>query len=253
VTHSSPTRRTASNWRSWPGPRASETQSGYLGFQKPGLALAGYTAQIQRRTEFRSSALRSWSTWGRCLQTNASPRSGGLRSRVACFVATKGWTSLPSFSESAEATRTPLLRTPLTSSIFIERVSRFLRRPSGPTARIHGVLVDVMEVGILLVGPSGIGRASAPMDLVFAPPPCGRRCRGRSPHAAVRLLGRGEDLIATTMEIRASDSQHPRPFRYHGHQGREGDRAGDRARPVDPRGELRAARVRRSHPVPSRE
>jgi HPr kinase/phosphorylase len=122
---------------------------------------------------------------------------------VACFVVTKGLEIPPVFREEAERTQTPLLRTRLRSSVFIERISRYLADCLAPVTRLHGVLVDVMEVGILLVGRSGIGKSECAMDLVL-----------RS-HRLVaddvvqvrlippfRLVGRGEGLIRYHMEIR---------------------------------------------------
>ena len=171
--------------------------------QKPGLALAGYTEQVRRHrvqilgaTEFAYLATLS-----------PEQRDGSVRKvfglGVACFVVTKGIEVPPVFLEEADRTHTPLLRTALRSSVLIERISQFLEDRLAPLTRLHGVLVDVMEVGILLVGQSGIGKSECALDLVL---------RGHRLVAddvvqirlvpPFRLLGRGEGIIRYHMEVR---------------------------------------------------
>ncbi len=87
--------------------------------------------------------------------------------------------------------------------MFIERVTRFLEDRLAPLTRLHGVLMDVMEVGILLLGQSGIGKSECALDLVL---------RGHRLVAddvvrirlvpPFRLVGRGEDIIRYHVEIR---------------------------------------------------
>jgi HPr kinase/phosphorylase len=61
----------------------------------------------------------------------------------------------------------PVLRTPLMSSTFISRLTRRLEELLSPRASVHGVLVDVLGVGILLIGRSGVGKSEAALDLVL--------------------------------------------------------------------------------------
>jgi len=61
----------------------------------------------------------------------------------------------------------PVLGTPLMSSTFISRITRRLEDALSPTATIHGVLVDVLGVGLLLIGRSGVGKSEAALDLVL--------------------------------------------------------------------------------------
>jgi HPr kinase/phosphorylase len=171
--------------------------------QKPGLALAGFTSQVrQHRVQILGSTeLEYLDTLGPAEREAAV--AGVFALGVACFVVTKGLEVSGVFREQADATHTPLLRTSLSSSIFIERISRFLEHRLAPAERLHGVLVDVMEVGILLLGPSGIGKSECAMDLVVK----GHRLVADDVvHIRLLqpfyLLGRGEDLIRYHMEIR---------------------------------------------------
>ena len=96
-----------------------------------------------------------------------------------------------------------LLHSPLMSSIFIDRVTKFLEDQLSPTTSIHGVLLDVLGVGVLLLGKSGIGKSEAALDLVMR----GHRLvaddivdiRKKAPGA---IFGSGSDIIKHHMEIR---------------------------------------------------
>ena len=61
----------------------------------------------------------------------------------------------------------PLLRTPLVSSVAIDQIQKYLELQLAPTTSIHGVLMDVLGVGVLLLGKSGIGKTEAALDLVM--------------------------------------------------------------------------------------
>lgn len=171
--------------------------------QKPGLALAGFTSQVRpyRLQILGATELEYLETLAPEEREAAAARVFGLG--VACFTVTKGLPVPEMFVRHAEATATPLLRTTLRSSVFIERITRFLELRLAPTVRLHGVLLDVMEVGILLMGPSGIGKSECAMDLVLK----GHRLVADDV-VQIRLLppfyllGRGEELIRYHMEIR---------------------------------------------------
>jgi HPr kinase/phosphorylase len=53
------------------------------------------------------------------------------------------------------------------SSTAITSIHTLLDERLAPRTRIHGVLVDVFEVGVLLLGKSGIGKSECAMDLVM--------------------------------------------------------------------------------------
>jgi HPr kinase/phosphorylase len=171
--------------------------------QKPGLALAGYTDQGRRyRVQVvGATELAYLETLAPEQRDESIRRVFGLG--VACFVVTKGLDVAPVFVEEADKTRTPLLRTPLRSSVFIERVSKLLEERLAPVTRIHGVLLDVLETGILLLGPSGIGKSECAIDLVLK----GHRLVADDVvHVRLvppfRLIGRGEGVIRYHTEIR---------------------------------------------------
>lgn len=135
--------------------------------QKPGLALAGFTEhlhtdriQILGNTEI--SFLRS-------LPEEASRRH--LQELCAfpiiCFVVTMALDPPEYLVRAVEKAGIPLLRTPHLTSTFISLLSKYLEDRLLPVTHVHGVLVDVLGVGVLLLGKSGIGKSECALDLIL--------------------------------------------------------------------------------------
>ncbi len=135
--------------------------------QKPGLALTGYTEylhperiQILGNTEI--SYLRQLP------ETQIETCLGKLCSfPITCFIITTGLEPPCLLAEMAEKTGIPLLVTTHASSVFISLITKFLEERLLPSTHVHGVLVDVLGVGILLLGKSGIGKSECALDLIL--------------------------------------------------------------------------------------
>ncbi|MBE0598801.1 MAG: HPr(Ser) kinase/phosphatase [Desulfuromonadales bacterium] len=171
--------------------------------QKPGLALAGYTVNLHRdRIQVLGSTELTYLTHLPVERAVAHLRQ--LCSlNISCFIITKGQTPPDYLIREAEAHHTPLLRTHHQSSTFISLITRFLEERLLPSTTVHGVLVDVLGVGVLLLGKSGIGKSECALDLVLR----GHRLvaddvvKVRMKLPAV-LFGEGMDLLHYHMEIR---------------------------------------------------
>lgn len=70
------------------------------------------------------------------------------------------------FLLAAERSGTPLAVCAEDTSLAITALHGLLDERLAPRMRIHGVLVDVFEVGVLLLGRSGIGKSECALDLV---------------------------------------------------------------------------------------
>lgn len=122
---------------------------------------------------------------------------------LACVIVTRGVLPPKPFIESAERTGTPLVVCEERSSAAITGLHTLLDERLAPRTRVHGVLVDVFEVGVLMVGKSGIGKSECAMDLVMR----GHRlvaddvieCDYKPPSA---IFGQPAELLRHHIEVR---------------------------------------------------
>ncbi|MFK7985716.1 MAG: HPr(Ser) kinase/phosphatase [Sandaracinaceae bacterium] len=85
---------------------------------------------------------------------------------LSCVVVTRGVTPPPTLVERADATGTPLVLSTPRSSASIAALHQVLDRALAPREQRHGVMVEVHGIGILLLGPSGIGKSECALFLV---------------------------------------------------------------------------------------
>jgi HPr kinase/phosphorylase len=135
--------------------------------QKPGLALAGFTKHVYPdRVQVLGLTEIDY-----LLSIGPSRAAEALRvymSRDPCVVVvTRGLEPPDALMDTAREGGIAVLGSPLMSSTFISRITRRLEELLAPTASIHGVLVDVLGVGLLLIGRSGVGKSEAALDLVL--------------------------------------------------------------------------------------
>lgn len=86
---------------------------------------------------------------------------------LSCVLITRGVDPPTEFLREAQRTSTPLAICEQRSSVAIGALHTLLDERLAPRTRIHGVLVDVFEVGILLLGQSGIGKSEVALELVM--------------------------------------------------------------------------------------
>jgi HPr kinase/phosphorylase len=122
---------------------------------------------------------------------------------VACLIVTRNLKVPDYLLAESEEKGIALLRTKLVSSVFIERITRFLEEKLAPTGIVHGVLMEIMGVGVLIVGRSGIGKSENALDLVMR----GHRLVTDDiievkKIGALELLGKAPEMIKDLLEIR---------------------------------------------------
>ena len=122
---------------------------------------------------------------------------------LCCVVVTRGVMPPSTFVTEAERTDTALVLCQERSSSAITQLHSLLDERLAPRTRIHGVLVDVFEVGVLLLGKSGIGKSECALELVMA----GHRlvaddvveCDYRPPGM---IFGEPNEMLRHHMEVR---------------------------------------------------
>jgi HPr kinase/phosphorylase len=85
---------------------------------------------------------------------------------LACFIVA-GAKSLPALlAEVAESTHTPLFSSPIPSVELMWIMRPHLARTLAESTTIHGVFLDVLGVGVLITGDSGVGKSELALELV---------------------------------------------------------------------------------------
>ena len=68
--------------------------------------------------------------------------------------------------ERCNAAELPLLSSPLAASRVIDRLRDWLSRITAETCEMHGVLMDVLGMGVLISGESGLGKSELGLELI---------------------------------------------------------------------------------------
>ena len=163
--------------------------------QKTGLALAGFHEYLQpgRVLVFGESEVRYLDALDS--DTLLNVLATAFTHDIPCVLITGGWTPPPQLVTACERFHVPLLRTPVATPAAIARIGALLESLLAVRQVIHGVLMDILSLGVLITGDSGIGKSECALDLVVR----GHRLVADD---AVEVRRRGEtDLIGTCPEL----------------------------------------------------
>jgi HPr kinase/phosphorylase len=134
--------------------------------QKTGLALAGFHAYLKpgRVLIFGESEIRYLES----LSSEARSRALqlALTHDFPCVLLTGGFTPPREVVIEAERARLPLLKTTTPTPTAIAKLSSILEDSLAERTVIHAVLLDVLGLGILITGESGIGKSECALDLI---------------------------------------------------------------------------------------
>jgi HPr kinase/phosphorylase len=72
----------------------------------------------------------------------------------------------PDLKQAADAHHLALLVSPLPSPVLIERLQHYLTRALAPKVTVHGVYMEVLGMGVLIAGESGIGKSELALELL---------------------------------------------------------------------------------------
>lgn len=71
-----------------------------------------------------------------------------------------------SIIEFCEINKVPLLTSPVDASRIIDVLRVYLTRRFAPKTTVHGVFLDVLGVGVLITGESGLGKSELALELI---------------------------------------------------------------------------------------
>ncbi|HKC55810.1 MAG TPA: HPr(Ser) kinase/phosphatase [Vicinamibacterales bacterium] len=134
--------------------------------QKTGLALAGFDAYLQpaRILVFGESEIRYLESLDAGSRMNVL--AAALSHDIPCVLITGGWDPPVELLAASDRYHVPLLRTPVTTPVSIAKIEYLLDDELAERQVIHGVLMDMLGLGVLIIGESGIGKSECGLDLV---------------------------------------------------------------------------------------
>jgi HPr kinase/phosphorylase len=163
--------------------------------QKTGLALSGFDQYLR---EGRVLVLGESEV--RFLESLPSDARAGIARRVfshniPCLVITAGLNPPQELRDEADLANLPLMRARAATPLVMARLSAALDVYLAARTVVHGVLMDIIGLGVLIIGESGIGKSECALDLVVR----GHRLVADD---AVELRARAEAfLIGTCPEL----------------------------------------------------
>ena len=134
--------------------------------QKTGLALAGFHEYLQagRILLFGDSEVRFLESMTPSARTLALGKC--FNDSLPCLLVTGGAELPPEIELAGERAGVPILRTPVPTATAIGKLTAILEDRLAAREIIHGVLLDILGLGVLIVGDSGIGKSECALDLV---------------------------------------------------------------------------------------
>jgi HPr kinase/phosphorylase len=134
--------------------------------QKTGLALAGFQTYLKpgRVLIFGESEIRYLESLAPTARTAAIQLALALD--FPCVLITGGFAVPGELVVEAERLKVPLLLTPVTTPTAIAKLSSILEDTLAERVVLHAVLMDVLGLGVLITGESGIGKSECALDLI---------------------------------------------------------------------------------------
>ena len=133
---------------------------------RPGLALSGfYTYFAEKRVQILGAAEHSY-----LKSLPQKVRVQRIRElcecKIPCLVVSRGFHLAPEILAVTEAAKVAVFRTPMITMKFINAATIALEMDFSPTVTEFGSMVDILGVGVLIRGASGIGKSECVLGLI---------------------------------------------------------------------------------------
>src|ERR1043166_5203851 len=133
---------------------------------RPGLALSGfYTYFAEKRVQVLGAAEHSY-----LKSLSEKVRVERFRElcarKIPCLVVSRGFHLFPELLAVAEEIEIAVFRTPMITMKFINAATISLELDFSPTVTEFGSMVDVLGIGVLIRGASGIGKSECVLGLI---------------------------------------------------------------------------------------
>ena len=134
--------------------------------QKTGLALAGFQEFLKpgRVLIFGESEIRFLESLDTTLRAKALREA--LTLNFPCVIVTGGFALPDEVAVEAERAGLPVIRTAVPTPTAIAKLTTILEDSLAERTILHAVLMDILGLGVLIVGESGIGKSECALDLI---------------------------------------------------------------------------------------
>jgi HPr kinase/phosphorylase len=134
--------------------------------QKTGLALAGFHEYLKpgRVLIFGESEIRYLESLEPAARVNTIRLA--FTYDFPCVLITGGSAPPGDLITEAERARLPVLATPVPTATAISKLSTMLEDSLADRLVMHAVLMDILGLGVLIIGESGIGKSECALDLI---------------------------------------------------------------------------------------
>src|SRR3982750_1593088 len=86
--------------------------------------------------------------------------------RPAAVIVADGVAPPQALVDAATHSHTPLFTSPLPAPRVIEKLARYLAKALAEAVERHGVFMDVLGIGVLITGESGVGKSELALELI---------------------------------------------------------------------------------------
>ncbi len=133
---------------------------------RPGLQLAGYYEHFSAE-RVQVIGEQEMSYLNHCTPEERTTACENLfKFNFPCLVLTSVLEPLPELMSAAEKYGRNIFRSKLRTTAFMNEISIYLNELLAPTITMHGVLLDMVGVGVLIVGSSSIGKSETALELI---------------------------------------------------------------------------------------
>src|SRR5437660_1859111 len=133
---------------------------------RPGLALSGfYTYFAEKRVQVLGAAEHSYlKSLSSTLRIRRFQKM--CEHKIPCLVISRGFLLAPELVAVTAAAKIAVFRTPMITMNFINAATIALEMDFSPTVTEFGSMVDVLGIGVLIRGASGIGKSECVLGLI---------------------------------------------------------------------------------------
>lgn len=133
---------------------------------RPGLGLAGFFKHFPEQ-RIQVIGLAEHAYLDSLAPAERRARAEALfAEKVPCLVFTRSKRVYPEMIELAEKTHTAVFRTPLITKHFVNAATIVMENLRAPRQKVQGTTVEILGIGVMIEGASGIGKSDAALALV---------------------------------------------------------------------------------------